>query len=493
MTGTVRVKRVAELTAVPIRLEKLQEEARRAGQLLQRRGSVVHLVGIGGVGMAGLAVFLRARGHHVDGCDQSPGKLIRWLQKAGIRVAIGHDPSHICGADWVVRTSAVPDTCSEIQRARETGTPVLLRGSVVAALSSLYRTVAVTGSHGKTTTTAMLFQVLKGAGVTCSYLGGGWDRVAAGPASAAGGDMLVAEADESDGTIGCYHAALGVITNMEFDHCPAYGDRETMTAVLRHFAGQCREALFFPAADPVCRAIADAAASPRISFGLSPDADVSARLFREYPCCVMDVHGNGLRLGSLELSVGGRHNAMNALAALAVALHLGVEFNRIRDALRRFVPVARRFDRWTTAAGIVVVSDYAHHPTEIGHVLRGIRAEASGRVWVIFQPHRYSRTRQLKDGFVRVLATVDRLYLTPVFAASEPVIAGGTTDDLARSLRQRGCRVSTAESPLAAWTHIRPHLKKGDVLLLLGAGDIEDIVENVLQDLGVKREARHDQ
>ncbi|HIE11612.1 MAG TPA: UDP-N-acetylmuramate--L-alanine ligase [Kiritimatiellae bacterium] len=481
------------MTGVSIRLEQLQEQARQAAQLLQRRGSALHLVGIGGVGMAGLALLLRARGHHVDGCDRSPGKLIRWLRKAGIRVAVAHDPAHLQGADGVVRTSAVPDSSPEIRRAEETGTPVLLRGTVVAALSSIYRTVAVTGSHGKTTTTAMLFQILRGAGVTCNYLGGGWDRVADGPAAAGGGDMLVAEADESDGTIGCYCASFGVITNMEFDHSPAYGDRRNMAAILRRFAGECRGALFFPAADPVCGAIADAAPGKRISFGLSPDADVGGRLRCEYPRCVMDVYERGVRRGSLELSVGGRHNAANALAAVAVALHLGVEFEAITEIMGRFLPVARRFDRWTTAAGIAVISDYAHHPTEIAYVLRGIRAGGGGRLWVIFQPHRYSRTRQLKDGFVRVLSTVDRLYLTPVFAASETVVAGGTTDDLARGLRQRGSQVNTAGSPLEAWMQIRPRLERGDVLLLLGAGDIEDIVEKVLGDLGGSREAEHNQ
>jgi len=468
-----------------IDLEHLRRQSEQARRLLDLPRGRVHFVGAGGVGMAGLAFLLHRRGLRVDGCDREESKFTAWLQRQGIPVHAGHEASHVAGKDWLVRTGAVSDSHPEVRAAAEHGVPVLLRGCVVGALSRSSRMVAVTGSHGKSTTASMLFQILHAAGVRCGYLGGGWDRRAEGPAAADedGDELLVVEADESDGTLVTYRPAVGVLTNMEFDHLPAYGSRRAMEEVLRTFAARCSE-VFICNADDAAACGAARQARTVLTFGLGRNAAVSGRLLKEYPACELEVFRKGTRFGRLRLPVGGSWNAQNALAALAAALHLGVEFDAAAEALSSFLPVGRRFDHWRTASGVEVVSDYAHHPTEIRHVLAQVRARFPGTVRVVFQPHRYSRTRDLKEEFARVLSAVDHLILTPVFAASEPPLEGGRSRDLAEALRRRGREVEVVDDLAEAWSRVRGRLRPGDVLLILGAGDIEKLVDRVLGELG---------
>lgn len=470
-----------------IDITKLQLQAEQAANFIRERLSPVHFIGIGGVGMAALAYLLRERGLAVRGSDCEESKFTRWLEEKGIEVYIGHEPGYVAGASWVVRTGAVGEQNPEVKAAERAGAPVFLRGAVVAGLTREQRSVAVTGTHGKTTTTSMVFQILRAAGVSCSYLGGGWDRVAGGPADARGGELLVAEADESDGTLATYRPAIGVLTNMEFDHVSTYGGRYEMERVLQDFAAGCGEYFIYACEDTVAAELARSASRP-ISFGLTSEADVGARLIREFPRCEIECFWRGQPQGRVVLSVGGIHNARNALAAMAVGVCLGVEFQAMRAALRQFVPVARRLDHWSTAAGVEVFSDYAHHPTEMEQVIRQVRALAGGTLWVIFQPHRYSRTREMKRDLARVLALADRAVLTPVFAASESPMAGGRSEDIVAAARRSGISLELRASPEEAWNYLRSQIKPGDVLLVLGAGDIERIIERVRQDLDGERE-----
>ncbi len=450
-----------------------------AGILLTGKRKI-HMMGIGGVGMSGLAVLLRARGHDVSGCDETAGLLTEALRTLGISVSQGHSAEHILtDIDCVIRSGAVAADHPEVRRAEKLGIPVVLRGEAVAGLSRVYRTIAVTGTHGKTTTTSMLCRILMAAGRDPNCLVGGWDPNIGGVARVGGGMDLVVEADESDGTVKSYRSTAAVITNMEYDHLDYYGTPGAMDAAVEAFMAGA-DKIVYNGDDPNLVRIADHIGNAeKISFSLGNGQKIRGEIVNDDGRRIrMETYFGTDHLGTLDLPVGGLHNAQDALAACAGALAAGVDFGTIQDALSGFKPVARRFEIVVNTPHVKVVTDYAHHPSEIRAVLATARKAFGGRLLVIFQPHRYSRTRRLAADFVAAFNGVDYLVLTPVYSASEKVVSGGSTHDLHEKFVRAGCNsVVQADSLETAWRMIVESWHDGDTIILLGAGDIAALAE----------------
>ncbi len=456
---------------------------------LRRGPSPVHLVGIGGVGMAGLAGILAARGWQVSGCDSQPNRLATWMERRGVRVFHGHDPAHVeqLGEGWMIRSRAVPDGCPEIVRAYRLGVPIFVRGEVLAELlTDAVLSVAVSGTHGKTSTSWFLVQILQQAGFPTGWCIGGVlgadradDGAEGGPSEWVETGPLVVEADESDGTLALYAPDMAIITNVDRDHLDHFGSEQELENCFRIFARSAKRRLIVCADDP--RAARIAAAIPgSLTYGFTETAYARATEYEKTS------EGQRFRLrvgerdlGRITLPFRGSHYALNSLAATLAALEMGVPPDRLAEVFLPLRLPARRFDCVVTREDVRVITDYAHHPTEIAAVLRMV--PPGGRKLAIFQPHRYTRTRDLADTFPPVFAGVDDVIITPVYAASESPVKGGTHWDLYRSFASAAGRtavqVRLADSLEQAWTYCRRVFRPGDTLLILGAGDVERVGE----------------
>ncbi len=462
-----------------------EEDWAQAQTALAVAGARVHGVGIGGVGMAGLALLLQARGFRVSGCDTAENRLTARLRAAGIPVGHGHDPDHVAAADALVCTAAVPDGHPEREAARARGIPVLDRGVLLAALAAGDATIAVAGSHGKTTTAALLAWILDRAGRDPSFaVGGELPGFDGAVARAGAGPDLVVEADESDGTLRFYRPGIAVVTNVDYDHMEHFDGEAAFVGVFERFARQASAGLWFGADHPTARRIGQAVPGAR-GFGFGPDAALRASDWRaDGVGQVFRVALDGRPLGRFRLAAPGKHNARNALAALGPALDRGVDPACARAAVADFRLPRRRFDRLFEGGGVTLISDYAHHPAEIRALVDAARALGFARVRALFQPHRYTRTRALGADFPPAFHGVDELWIAPVYAASEEPLPGGTSADLrAHFVRDGRTATETVASPGAGWTALRRGLREGDLLLLVGAGDIEDVGPGAVRDL----------
>lgn len=447
--------------------------------LKQNPGGQIHLLGIGGVGMAGLAGLLNAQGFTVSGCDKVANRLTLRLNQAGISTAIGHDPAHLDQRPFlVIRSTALPVNHPEIAAANAASMPVYRRGEVLAVLLESYTSVAISGTHGKTTTTALTTHVLRATGERPSFfIGGEWEQPGCvygeGP-----GRVMVAEADESDGTLKAYHPDIAVITGIDFDHMEHFENEAAFIAVFEAFARQTRQQVIY-CADHVRLASWMASRPNAISYGFAPEARWRATALKESPeGSSFEVWLDGECLGVASLSVPGRHNVQNALAALAVAQVLGRSMIEAMASLKTFLPVRRRLERVGGWHGAAIYSDYAHHPTEIRALIQSVRQKGYRRVLAIFQPHRYTRTRALGADFPASFEGVDHLVLAPVYAASEDPLEGGATKDLEAHFKADGrMAVQRVDQLNEAWPLVRDQLGEGDVLLLVGAGDVDQIAE----------------
>ncbi|MCX7818557.1 MAG: UDP-N-acetylmuramate--L-alanine ligase [Kiritimatiellae bacterium] len=450
-------------------------------------GGRVHLMGIGGVGVAGLAHLLAAQGFSVSGCDPAATRLPRALAAAGISVAAGHAPAHLQPPpDWLIRSAAVPPHHPEIAEAHRLGIPVSRRGEALAALTYRARGLAVAGTHGKTTTTAMLVQIFHAAGVAPSFAIGGEVEALGGVAGGGQSDWLIVEADESDGTLAFYSPAIAVVTNVDLDHLEHFRDLAEFRGVFERFVRQTREVACLCADDPGAAALA-AIAPRRVLYGLDDRADVRAGHRKAGGGRQRAGISIGGRFeGELELPVPGVHNLRNALGAIAAATAAGVPPATSLMALARFRPARRRMDVRVERPDLLVVSDYAHHPAEIRALLEAVRETWPARpLLVAFQPHRYTRTLALRNEFPPAFRAVERLWLAPVYAASEPVLAGGTAEDLqAEFFRQGRTDVRLANSLDDLWAALERERRPGDLVLFVGAGDIEELADRAAREWG---------
>ena len=447
----------------------------------------IHFVGIGGIGMSGIAELLANQGYAVSGSDAKASDVTRRLETLGVRVVTGHAAEHVGDADVVVVSSAVRPTNPEVVAARTRGIPVIPRAEMLAELMRLKQGIAVAGAHGKTTTTSMVALLLDRAGLDPTAVIGGKLSAFGSNARLGQGSYLVAEADESDGSFLFLSPVISIVTNVDREHLDHYGSFE---GVLEAFVAFANKVPFWG----VVIACADDATlmglRPRITrrvvtYGIDGPADVHA------DAVALEAFGSrcrvvvgGRELGTLRLSVPGRHNLLNALSAVAVGLELGLRFEAIADALAEFRGAERRFQLLGDVGGVLVVDDYGHHPTEIAAVLAAARAANPSRVLVAFQPHRYTRTRDLLPEFAKVLATADAVVLTDIYAASEDPIEGTTAETLTAAIKRFGHKdvryVGALEN---APEVLRDHVQAGDLVLTLGAGSIGGIGTEVMNTL----------
>jgi UDP-N-acetylmuramate--alanine ligase len=449
----------------------------------------VHFVGIGGIGMSGIAELLANLGFDVSGSDAKRSAVTERLATLGIRVDLGHDAAHLGDADVVVISSAVRPTNPEVVEAARRQVPVIPRAEMLAELMRLRFSIAVAGAHGKTTTTSMIALVLERAGLDPTAVIGGRLSAFGSNARLGQGEFMVAEADESDRSFLKLFPTIAVITNIDHEHLENYGGFEDLQQAFVDFANKT------PFYGGVVACLDDAnlaSVLPRMTrrvttYGLdSAAADVIATDVVMAPMSVTAIVKGRDRaaLGTLTLAVPGRHNLLNALAAVAVGMELGLSFDRVAAGLKDFRGAERRFDVRGEPNGILVVDDYGHHPTEIAAVLAAART-LGRRIVVAFQPHRYSRTAALMEAFGPALAAADHIVLTDIYAAGEDPIAGVTLDTLGASIRRSVAvpvdLVPQLEDLLPAIVRVA---RPGDVVITLGAGSIGTVPDRLVAELG---------
>jgi UDP-N-acetylmuramate--alanine ligase len=456
----------------------------------------VHFVGIGGIGMCGLAELLRAQGYAVSGSDLAEGATVARLRALGVPVAIGHAASHVGRADVVVVSSAVRAGNPEVAEAQRRGIPVIPRAEMLAEVMRLRDGIAIAGTHGKTTTTSLVGHVLQAAGLDPTLVVGGRVIGAGAESERTGarlgaGAFLVAEADESDGSFLHLSPVIAVVTNVEAEHLDHHGSVEALEDAFAAFLGRLP---FWGTAvlcldDPGVQRLLARASRRRVTYGLSAQADWAAIELAPGPGGTrFAVRRAGEALGRVELPIPGRHNVVNALAALAVAHEVEVPFAVAAEALASFRGVERRFETKGVAAGVRVVDDYGHHPTELRATLAAARSVHPGRIVAVFQPHRYTRTRDLFDAFAAAFHDADLLVLTEIYGAGEPKLPGVEALDLAEAVRARGHReVRFVPDLERVVPELLPELRSGDLVLTLGAGSVSRLGPKLLAALQEKR------
>jgi UDP-N-acetylmuramate--alanine ligase len=439
----------------------------------------VHFVGAGGAGMSGIARIMLARGMTVSGSDAKQSRELAALQVLGADVHVGHLAAQVEGADTVVVSTAIRDTNPEVVRAHELGLRVLRRAEALAAVMADRRGVAVAGTHGKTTTTSLLTVALQHCGADPSFAIGGNLSDSGVNAHNGSGHLFVAEADESDGSFLLLSPYAAVVTNVEPDHLDHYGTTEAVEAAFAAFAATIDPAGFLVtcADDPGAARLAVAARGLGLSvttYGESAGADLRIERLRLAGVgSAFEVVLRGRRLGSVELRIPGKYNALNASAALAAGLGLGMPEGALREGLGGFTGTRRRFDLKGTAGGVRVFDDYAHHPTELTAVLRAAReVVGAGRLVVAFQPHRYSRTAAFRLEFARALALADEVVVLEVYAAGEDPIPGASGASIAAAVPLPPEQVLFEPSWSAVAGRLAERARPGDLVLTLGAGDV---------------------
>jgi len=445
----------------------------------------IHFTGIGGIGMSGIAELLINLGCRVSGSDLRESPVVENLRRLGGEIRIGHAAENVRGAGVVVVSSAVRADNPEVAEARRLQIPVIPRAEMLAELMRLKYGVAVAGSHGKTTTTSMIATVLVAGGLDPTAVIGGRLNAFGSNAKLGAGDFLVAEADESDGSFLKLSPTVAVVTNIDREHLDHYAD---LDAIRDAFAAFANKVPFYGAAvlcldDPNVQSVLPRIERRVVTYGFGSQADVSAsRLEVRGFGSSCQVRHRGQALGELSLRVPGRHGVLNALAAVATALELGIPFEKTAAALAGFQNADRRFQVKGEKGGVVVVDDYGHHPTEIAATLGAARRSCDRRIVAVFQPHRYSRTRALEDEFARAFNDADVLIALPVYAAGEDAIPGVSTERLVERIEQSGHRdVACAADFAAALALLRERVQDGDLVLTLGAGDVWKVGEAFLQ------------
>ncbi|HEX2559992.1 UDP-N-acetylmuramate--L-alanine ligase [Phenylobacterium sp.] len=443
----------------------------------------VHFVGIGGIGMSGIAEIMLRTGYQVQGSDLKASANTERLAGLGAKIFIGQDRANVDGAYAVVYSTAVKPDNPEILAAREWRIPLVRRAEMLAELMRLQFSVAVGGTHGKTTTTSMVAALLDAGGLDPTVVNGGIINAYGTNAKVGQGDWIVVEADESDGTFLRLKSTVGIVTNIDPEHLDHYGDFDAVKKAFQDFV----ENLPFYGFAAVCtdhpevRAMAARVENRRlVTYGTNPQAEVRAEKISmgadgAHFDAVIAPHGGGepVRMEDLHLPMAGLHNVLNALAAVAVARELGVREEAIRRGLLGFEGVKRRFTSVGLVDGVRVIDDYGHHPVEIASVLKAARAVTNGRVIAVVQPHRYSRLKDLFGDFCNCFSDADVVVVADVYAAGEAPIEGASRDALVEGLRRHGHRrVIPLEGPADLARVVREEARSGDLVVCLGAGDI---------------------
>jgi UDP-N-acetylmuramate--alanine ligase len=453
-----------------------------------------HFVGIGGIGMSALARILLARGDAVSGSDLSETPLVQRLREEGARIAIGHHARNVRDAGTVVVSSAIDRRNPECAAAARLGVPILHRGEMLARLLAGRNGIAICGTHGKTTTTAMTHAILRGGGIDAGLALGGIDASLGSNARDGTSPWFVTEADESDGSFALLEPAMAVVTNLENDHLASDDELPALARAFAEFLAKLPERglAVIGVDNPLSASLTAHDLRARVvTFGLDPSASLRAgnQEFSGFGSA-FDVRADGRLLGRIELRVPGAMNVQNALAAIAIGLELGVPFDSIAAALREFRGVRRRFEVLLANERVTVIDDYAHHPTAVAATIAAARQAHRGDLIVAFQPHRYSRTAFLAREFAAALRGADRVYLAPVYAASEPAIPGVSERSIGEALESLGTRVEYADSLDALERRLWEEIPAGALLLMLGAGDITDTAARLAHRFSQPAQAR---
>jgi UDP-N-acetylmuramate--alanine ligase len=454
----------------------------------------IHFVGIGGIGMSGIAEVLHNLGYRVQGSDLADGANTRRLAALGIRVRIGHAAENLDAAEVVVISSAVKEDNPEVAAARARRLPVVRRAEMLAELMRLRWAIAIAGTHGKTTTTSMIGALLETAGLDPTVINGGIINAYGTNTRLGAGDWMAVEADESDGTFTRLPATIAVVTNIDPEHLDFYGDFAAVQQAFETFIGNVP---FYGFAvlcidHPVVQNMIARLPERRIlTYGLSPQADIRAvnvRLTEDgshFDAVITDrASGEERRLDGLFLPMFGEHNVQNALTVLAIAEELGLGDDAVRQSLHNFAGVRRRFTKTGDWNGVAIIDDYGHHPVEIAAVLKAARAIVSGRVIAVVQPHRYTRLAHLFDGFCTCFNDADTVLVADVYPAGEAPIAGISRDALVAGLGAHGHRHAVAlTEPAALAPFVRDLARPGDIVVCLGAGSITNWANALPSDL----------
>ena len=442
----------------------------------------IHFVGIGGIGMSGIAEVMHQLGYTVQGSDVADSYVVEKLRKAGIPVAIGHAPDNLGEAAVVVCSSAIKDDNPEIEAAAERRLPRVKRAEMLAELMRMQKTVAVAGTHGKTTTTSMIAALLDSGGIDPTVINGGIINRYGSNARLGKSDWWVIEADESDGSFLRLDGTIAVVTNVDPEHLEHYGGFDAVKDAFVEFVenvpfyGLAVMCVDHPEVQGVLSRIRDRRI---VTYGFSALADVRADNVAPVPggsrfdVSILDRDGERRTIEGVHVPIPGRHNVQNALAAIAVARELGLSDGDIVGGFEKFEGVKRRFTKVGEVDGAIVIDDYAHHPTEIRAVLSAAREGADGRVIAVMQPHRYSRLEALMDDFQNAFNDADVVFATPVYPAGEEPIEGVDSVALVEGLRARGHRMVRAVSDIDdLCTALRDLAAEGDMIICMGAGDI---------------------
>jgi len=448
----------------------------------------IHFIGIGGIGMSGIAEVMHNLGYRVQGSDVAEGYVVEGLRKKGIKVMIGHKAENLGDAAVVVTSTAIKRGNPEVELALESRIPVVRRAEMLAELMRLKSTVAVAGTHGKTTTTSMVAALLDAGGVDPTVINGGIINAYGSNARLGESDWMVVEADESDGSFLRLDGTIAVVTNIDPEHLDHYGSFDRVKDAFVEFV---ENVPFYGAAilcldHPEVQAILPRLQDRRVvTYGFSAQADIRGENVQPFPggnrfdVQVRERDGSTRRIEGIELPMPGRHNVLNAMAAIGVALHMGIDDATIQTGFAKFGGVKRRFTKVgevTLPGGggtASVIDDYGHHPVEIRAVLAAAREGAGGRVIAVVQPHRFTRLRDLMDEFQQAFNDADVVYAAPVYAAGEQPIEGVDSDALVAGLKRRGHRSAGAVAgPDALADALAADLRADDLIVCLGAGDI---------------------
>lgn len=451
----------------------------------------IHLIGVAGSGMSGLALLLLGMGHKVSGSDKVTTAETERMQGVGLNFSSPHSAAAVKGADIVVYSSAIKSDNPAYSAAKKAKIPLLRRAECLAAILHTKKGIVISGTHGKTTTSSMTAHVLREAGQKPShYVGAEIPILGANAKWSQDGEHMVAEGDESDGTLSLYHPEHAVILNIEAEHLDFYKGIDHIKEVFSQLADQTTGKLVYCAEDPVANEVCSARENA-VSYGWE-DADYTATDIRDLKgSSAFTVKKKGVVLGDVELGIPGNHNILNALAAIALADSCGAEFTLVARALATFAGAKRRFETKYLSASYRIIDDYGHHPSELAATLQTARSLKSKRVVVLFQPHRYSRTKALADDFGKVLQAADQVFITDVYAASEKPIKGISGQTLVDAMKEHGDIPATYLPDLDTAHHALGHaLQPGDLLITLGAGNVHEAGTRLAADLKILEEMK---
>ena len=443
----------------------------------------IYFMGIGGIGMSGIAEILLDFGYRVSGSDIKVSNVTERLQKKGAEIYIGQCAENITAdIDYAVRSTAIRETNEEYMRVKELGLPVLHRSQMLAKLMEEKKAICVAGAHGKTTTSSMISLAMELAGKDPTIVVGGEIAQIGSNAKSGNGDYLVAEADESDGSFLNLHPWMTVITNVEEDHLDHYQDLDAIRNAFIDFVklpGESGVAVLNYDC-PETRQLAQYAAGKVVSYGMADDAQVrGANVRQEQGESLVDVYQHGQLLGTLRLHVPGMHNISNALAAVAAGLEIGMTFDELAAGLKEFGGARRRFQLLGVVQNIQIIDDYAHHPTEVAATIEAAKGVHDGRVVAVFQPHRYSRTKFLAEKFAEAFDAADEVVLTDVYAAGEDLSEGAESDIIAQHMQRPAHLVAREQLN----KFLQGFVKPGDMVLMMGAGNIWQNSIQLVEDL----------